>query len=69
MIPKGNDTQEFEDVVVYSRITNNLMEMDFNNRVNEVHVGGGCFMKWKGCLCLNFMTSSLKIFQEKSMKK
>lgn len=48
MISKGEEFPEFEVVVVYSRITKNLMGTDFNNRVDEVRVAGWMLQNLSG---------------------
>src|SRR5699024_9053544 len=40
MIQKGADMPEFEVVVVYSGISKQLISTDFNNRTDELRVGG-----------------------------
>ncbi len=40
LIKKGDDMPEFEVVVVYPGISNDLISTDFNNRVDECRVAG-----------------------------
>ena len=48
MVDKGNDFPEFEVVVVYSGISQNIMGTDFNNRVDEVRVAGWLLQELRG---------------------
>lgn len=47
LIPKGKDIPEFEVVVVYSGVTQQLTDSGFNNRTDECRVAGWLIQEWE----------------------
>lgn len=47
LIPKGEDFPEFEVVVVYSGVTQQLTDSGFNNRTDECRVAGWLMQEWE----------------------
>jgi galactokinase/galacturonokinase len=47
LVPKGDDFPEFEVVVVFSGVTQQLTDSGFNNRTDECRVAGWVMQEWE----------------------
>lgn len=47
LIPKGEDFPEFEVVIVFSGVTQQLTDSGFNNRTDECRVAGWLMQEWE----------------------
>ena len=47
LVPKGDDFPEFEVVVVFSGVTQQLTDSGFNNRTDECRVAGWLMQEWE----------------------